>query len=394
MNVSVGSKTDVGRVRQGNEDSFLVDAPLFVVADGMGGHLAGDVASATAIEVIQERTGDIRAEDPETLAAMVKEANRAIWGKGGDDPNLRGMGTTCTLVLLDGSKARIAHVGDSRAYLFHDGELKQITEDHTLVGRMVREGRLNPEDAERHPQRSVITRALGVDEDVEVDLITLDLYEGDRLLICSDGLSSMIPHPAIADVLAQTEDAQSAAEQLVERANEAGGEDNITVVVIDMGGENASATPAVAEHRSDVGERAHTDPAADTGYHRVVDVSTKRRRWPRIAAVTIVVIAVLSAGGFYAVRYALDNSWFVGVNDGVVTIYRGIPGEVAGVTLNEAHQRTDVELRSLPAFKRDEVTEGIKVGSLEEAEETVDQLQGLSKDPEFQSFRPVIARPF
>lgn len=394
MNVSVGAKTDVGRVRHGNEDSFLVDAPLFVVADGMGGHLAGDVASATAIEMIKEQTGDIRPDDLETLAAMLKKANSAIWSKGGDDPNLRGMGTTCTLVLLDGSKARIAHVGDSRAYLFHGGELQQITEDHTLVGRMVREGRLSSEDAERHPQRSVITRALGVDEDVEVDLGTLELDDGDRLLICSDGLSSMIPHASIAEVLGDGSDAQSAADLLVERANEAGGEDNITVVVIDVGGENASAAPAVTEHSSDLGDRAHTDPTADTGYHRAVDVAPMRRRWSRIVAITVVVVAVLGAGGFFAARYALDNSWYVGVDDGIVTIYRGIPGEVAGVTLNEAHQRTDVQLNSLPAFKRDEVTAGIKVGSLEEAEETVDQLQGLSKDPDFQSFRPVIARPF
>lgn len=394
MNVSVGAKTDVGRVRQGNEDSFLVDAPLFVVADGMGGHLAGDVASATAIEVIKEHTSDIRADDPETLAATVKDANSAIWGKGGDDPNLRGMGTTCTLVLLDGSKARIAHVGDSRAYLFHDGELQQVTEDHTLVGRMVREGRLSPEDAERHPQRSVITRALGVDEDVEVDLSTLELDDGDRLLICSDGLSSMIPHASIAEVLTESSDAQSAADLLVERANEAGGEDNITVIVIDVGGENATAAPATTEHRSNLGERARTDPSADTGYHRAVDVGRMRPRWPRIAVATVVVLAVIGGGGFAAARYALDNSWYVGVDDGVVTIYRGIPGEVAGLSLSEAHHRSDIELSSLPAFKRDDVTAGIKVGSLEEAEETVDQLQGLSKDPDFQSFRPVIARSF
>ncbi len=393
MNVSVGAKTDVGRVRQGNEDSFLADAPLFVVADGMGGHLAGDVASATAIEVIQERTGDIRGDDPQTLASILKEANRTIWSKGGDDPGLRGMGTTCTLILLDGSTAQIAHVGDSRAYLFHDGELQQVTEDHTLVGRMVREGRLSPEDAERHPQRSVITRALGVDEDVEVDLSSLELDDGDRLLICSDGLSSMIPQGSIADALAEADDPQSAAEMLVERANEAGGEDNITVLVIDVGGENASAAPAV-EHRSDLGDRAHTDPTADTGYHRAVDVTPARRRWPRIAVITLVVIALLGAGGFYAVRYALDNSWYVGVDDGVVTIYRGIPGEVAGVTLNEAHHRTTVELSSLPVFKRDEVTAGIKVGSLEEAEQTVDNLQQLATDSDFQSFRPTTARPY
>ena len=398
MNVSVGAKTDVGRVREGNEDSYLANDPLFVIADGMGGHLAGDVASATAIEVIQERTGDLNADDPQTLAAMVKEANRAIWSKSGDDPSLRGMGTTCTLVLLDAPTAQLAHVGDSRAYLFHDGELKQVTEDHTLVGRMVREGRLQPEEAERHPQRSIITRALGVDEDVEVDLLTLELVEGDRLLLCSDGLSSMLSHGSIAEILAETDDAQSAAELLIDGANEAGGEDNITVVVIDVGGEGASADGAnaapVTEHRSDLGERSHTDPSADTGYHDAVEVTPRARRWPRVVLLTLIVVALLGGAAFAAARYALANSWFVGVEDGVITIYRGIPGEVAGITLNETHHQTDIEVTSLPAFKRDEVEAGIEVGSLEEAEQTVDDLQQLTKDSDFQVIRYQTARPY
>ena len=393
MKVSVGAKTDVGRVRDGNEDSYLANEPLFVIADGMGGHLAGDVASATAIEVIQERTGDLHADDPQTLAAMVKEANRAIWSKAGDDPSLRGMGTTCTLVLLDAATAQIAHVGDSRAYLFHDGELSQVTEDHTLVGRMVREGRLQAEEAERHPQRSIITRALGVDEEVEVDLITLELTDGDRLLLCSDGLSSMLPHGSIAETLAETDDAQSAAELLIDRANEAGGEDNITVVVIDVGGSGEGAAP-VTEHRSDLGERSHTDPTADTGYHQAVEAAPRSRRWPRAVLLTLIVVALIGGGAFAAARYALANSWFVGVDDGVITIYRGIPGEVAGITLNEAHHQTDIEVTSLPAFKRDEVEEGIEVGSLEEAEQTVDGLQQLTKDSDFQVRRPQTARPY
>jgi len=393
MNVSVGARTDVGRVREGNEDSYLADAPLFVVADGMGGHLAGDIASATAVEVIKERTGDLRPDDPETLAATLKEANRAIWSKADTDPNVRGMGTTCTLALVDGETLQIAHVGDSRAYLFHANELRQVTEDHTLVGRMVREGRLSTEDAERHPQRSIITRALGVDEDVDVDLMTFELSDGDRLLICSDGLSSMISADQIAGVLAGTGGAQAAAEQLVELANEAGGEDNITAVVVDFGGEGGATT--ASEHRSDLGERIHTDPAADTGYHRAVEIAPKARRWPRVVLTSLLILALLGAGGYFAARYTLDNSWFVGVEDGTVTIYRGIPGKVAGFTLNETHQRTDVELDALPAFKRDEVAEGIEVGSLEEAEQTVDGLKTLAKDNDFQTgVRPATARPY
>ncbi|MDQ4145938.1 MAG: Stp1/IreP family PP2C-type Ser/Thr phosphatase, partial [Actinomycetota bacterium] len=233
MNLSIGAQSDVGRVREGNEDSFLVDEPLFVVADGMGGHLAGDVASSTAVDVILNKSATASAEDPETLADLIRSANSAIWDKAHANPTLRGMGTTCTLVLLHENRAHIAHVGDSRAYLLRDGRLQQITEDHTLVARMVKEGRLQPEEAEHHPQRSIITRALGVDAEVEVDLDSLEVQPGDRLMLCSDGLSSMIDHDSIATALKEQAAPQDAADELIKRANDAGGEDNITVVVID-----------------------------------------------------------------------------------------------------------------------------------------------------------------
>lgn len=388
MKLAVGAKTDIGRVREGNEDSYFVDSPMFAVADGMGGHLAGDVASATAVEVIRESSQSTDNIDAEALAEMLRAANRAIWEKAGSDSNLRGMGTTCTLALLGDDTAQIAHVGDSRAYLFRDGSLKQVTQDHTLVGRLVREGKLRPEEAERHPQRSIITRALGVDEQVDVDLMSVELADGDRLLLCSDGLSAMISSSDIEEVLRAHEDPQSAAENLVEKANEAGGEDNITVVVIDVGREG-DRVPAVSEHVSDLGERSHTDPSADTGYHKAVEAveaGPESRRWLRAVIVTVVVIALLGIGGYVAARYALDNSWFVGVDqDGVVTIYRGIPDKIAGITLKEAEERSTIELDSLPDFKRDEVEAGIKVGSLEEAEQTLADLERLASDEEFRN---------
>lgn len=386
MNLAIGAKTDVGRVREGNEDSFFADAPLFAVADGMGGHLAGDVASATAIEVITG-TGSADTIEPDALADIVRAANRAIWDKARDDDNLRGMGTTCTLVLIDDSRAEIAHVGDSRLYLFRGQQLEQVTEDHTLVGRMVREGKLRPEDAERHPQRSIVTRALGVDENVEVDRLSVDLTEGDRLLICSDGLSSMLGADDIAGALRDNPDPQAAADTLVDLANAAGGEDNITVVVIDAGGEQGH-TSITAEHRSDLGERTDTDPAADTGYHRVVEaeVPAAKPKWPRTLIITVLILALLSIAGYAAARYALDNSWFVGVNDrGTVTIYKGIPEDIGGLTLKEEHESTAVDLTSLPEFKRDEVAEGIKVESLGDAERTVQDLERLAGDQDFQN---------
>lgn len=384
MSLGIGVKTDVGRVREANEDSYYVDEPFFVVADGMGGHLAGDVASATAIEIIQTKRDEARSDDPETLAAIVREANRAIWGKSAGDPQLRGMGTTCTLLLLEGSTGQIAHVGDSRAYLFRDGELSQLTEDHTLVGRMVREGKLDADEAERHPQRSIITRALGVDEDVQVDVLSVEVADGDRLLLCSDGLSSMIGSDQIKEVLAAGDDAQPTADRLVESAIEAGGEDNVTVVVIDVGAEGGAA-PAVTAQRSDAGERTSTDPAADTGFHRAADVTRARRRWPRVVVTSLLILLLLVGAGFVAVRYALDNSWFVGVDDsGVVTIYRGIPDEVAGVELKETHRSSDVRVEALPEFKRDDLRSGIKVDSLTEAESTVEDLEQLARDEDFQ----------
>lgn len=359
MKLASGAKSDVGRWRQVNEDAFVADPPLFAVADGMGGAAAGDVASSTAVEVIRDETG----AGSNDLANILKSVNSAIYGKARSDTSLQGMGTTCTLLNLGDETARIAHVGDSRAYLFRDGELRQLTEDHTLVERMVKEGRLRREDARRHPQRSVIMRALGVDEDVEVDTLSVDVREGDRLLLCSDGLSSMIEEPTIADALAQEADPQHAADRLVDLANEAGGEDNVTVIVIDLVSDDhrrASATKA---------EEAR--PAA---------TRSRSRRGVKIALLVVLILVAAVVGA----RFALANSWFVGVNeDGFVTIYRGVPDEIAGLSFSDTEQETDLALDDLPEFKRVDVEEGISADSREDAEQTVADLRDLSSDPEF-----------
>lgn len=384
MKLTIGAKTDVGRVREANEDSFVADAPLFAVADGMGGHIAGDVASATAVEVLQKAADQISASDPDSLVRVLQDANEAIFDKAASDPKLHGMGTTCTLVLIDGSTAQIAHVGDSRAYLLRNGELSQITEDHTLVGRMVSEGRLSREEADHHPQRSIITRALGVDSNVDVDVLSLELAEGDRLLICSDGLSSMIASDEISAVLAGEDAPQAAADHLVDSANAAGGEDNITVVVIDVGEGTGTGTAPSTSHVADAGPRATTDPSADTGYHRAVEIAPVRRTWRRRIVVVLGIVVLLLGGGFAAARYALDNSWFVGVSDdGRVAIYKGIRDEVAGFNLAEEAETSSLELERLPEFKRDEVEAGIPVDSLDEARATVADLEELAADPDF-----------
>jgi PPM family protein phosphatase len=375
MNVSVGVRSDVGRIRSGNEDSYLAEAPLFVVADGMGGHTAGDVASSTAVETIADHLRSADGSDPESLAQLVRDANAAIFEKASTDSSLSGMGTTCTLVFIDGDRAHIAHVGDSRAYRLQADRMERLTEDHTLVERMVREGRIRPEEAERHPQRSIITRALGVDEDVRVDLLAIDLADGDRLLLCSDGLSSMVGEASIEEVLAAEPDPQAAADRLVDIANEAGGEDNITVVVIDVSGDGGGASSTAPRPAAPPPPPHRADTPAEPAEHAPV-----RRRWLR-RLIPLVVIVALAGGGYLAAVYVLQHSWFVGANsDDFVTIYQGIPDEVAGLDLASVERVTDIPLDELPGFKRADVEEEMKFDSLAEAERNVTNLERIRQE--------------
>ncbi|MGH9012947.1 MAG: Stp1/IreP family PP2C-type Ser/Thr phosphatase, partial [Acidimicrobiia bacterium] len=242
MRLVAAKKTDPGRVREGNEDGYLVDdrMGLFAVADGMGGHQAGEVASATALEALRAAVAS-----GEPIRDAIDRANEAVLERSAGDERLRGMGTTMTAgTLAAGGTLLLGHVGDSRAYLARDGELTQVTEDHSLVEEMVRRGELTPEQAEVHPRRSVITRALGIEPGVEVDLYPVELHEGDRMLLCSDGLTTMIRAEEIAAILRGEPDPQRAANTLVEAANAAGGEDNITVLVIDVTGDDAGPAGA------------------------------------------------------------------------------------------------------------------------------------------------------
>jgi PPM family protein phosphatase len=368
MNIKVGAKSDVGRMRNDNQDSYLADDPVFAVADGVGGHLGGDVASATAVRVIQEATQS--GVQPGQLRDLLRKVNSAIWEKSQSAPHLRGMGTTCTLALLEDGSAHLAHVGDSRAYLFRAGELSQITEDHNLVGRMVTEGRLTREEAAHHPQRNIITRALGLDRDVDVDLLTQELAGGDRLVLCSDGLSSMIEERTLAQVLADERDPQIAADRLVDAANQAGGEDNITVVLVDVLGDARPPAPAPQPTSA----RSATPMQASEG-------AAREPGWGRRLAWGLLLI-VLLAGGVLAARwFVLGHAWFVGANAaGVITIYKGIPEEFAGVTLKQTQQESTLKLTSLPSFLRPNVAEGIKVDSYAAARATVANLRQRAKE--------------
>lgn len=389
------AKTDVGRVRKGNEDAYLNEEPLFGVADGMGGHLGGEVASATAVEIITSGSSKEMPRDTGALAALVRNANAAVWDKGQRQPELKGMGTTCTLALIDDTTLHIAHVGDSRAYLLRDGTLQQITQDHTLVGRMVQEGRLAPEEAERHPQRSIITRALGADSNVEVDEVSMPIAEGDRILLCSDGLTSMVDADAIHDVLTREEDPEIASDRLVDLALDAGGEDNVTVVLVDMVEDSAvTAAPRPVESSSVPRVRTEPDaapppPAVDTGVHRADDVGThqepaSRTRWGRGLLVTVLVLFLLAGGAYAAGRYTIANSYFVGADgSGRITIYRGIPEEIAGIALKESEEQSEVGVSDLPGFLRSDVEQGIKATSLDDARAKVRDLEDRAQDLEF-----------
>ena len=252
--------SDLGRQRQGNEDNYFVRAPLFVVADGMGGAQAGEVASEMAVESFDGGIGDGSPADG--LVRIIQEANRRIHDRSRSDEQAAGMGTTCTAAYVGDSEVTIAHVGDSRAYLWRGGELTRLTRDHSLVGELVARGKLTEEQAEAHPQRSVITRALGPEAEVTVDVETFDARDGDVYLLCSDGLTSMIHEPGVRPVMERMTELDRAGRELIAAANEAGGRDNITVILFRLesvdgasgGGATAEATAAHATADEETGE--------------------------------------------------------------------------------------------------------------------------------------------
>jgi protein phosphatase len=321
MRLVVGAATDVGRVRDGNEDAYLVDDAmgLVAVADGMGGHRGGEVASATALEALRAAVNGGR-----PLREAVEDANRAVFDKAQTDDSLRGMGTTLTAATLAaGGTLLIGHVGDSRAYLLRDGELRQVTTDHSLVEELVRDGRLTADEAAVHPQRSIITRALGVDSTVEVDVYPVELAAGDVVMFCSDGLTGMLQPDLIAAELRREDDPARAATKLVDAANASGGEDNITVVVVAVTDEAPARTPIV--------------PVIAPEAPRPEEVPTEeakppKRRGRRVAKVLLWVLPIVLVLGVAvaAVGYYARNRYYVSVHQGHVTIYQGVPGGLAG----------------------------------------------------------------
>jgi serine/threonine protein phosphatase PrpC len=382
MRLVFAAATDVGRMRKNNEDSYLSSKPVAAVADGMGGHSAGEVASAIAIEELAT-LGDQGPWESETAATddlkqAILRANRRIREMAASDRKLNGMGTTLVALLEDGDMVHVANVGDSRGYLLRNGELSQVTVDHSLVQELVDEGRLSPEDAERHPQRSVITRALGIDPEVEFDLFTYKLQVGDRLLLCSDGLSDVVDTKQIRNVLLRVRNAHEAARQLVTVANEQGGPDNITVIVVDAVDE---ATAQAMEEAGDTTGDLIAGPA--TGAVPLVDDDRPAGRGGRaaraakdrsvamhrrlqrvlVAGIVVLVAAALLVAG----RSFLFSRYWVGFDGDVVAVFQGVPGNVAGLRFSRLVERSQVSRGQVPAGYAARLDDGIQADGLEDA---------------------------
>jgi PPM family protein phosphatase len=362
-----GRATDQGRIRDNNEDALLVDDDhtLFAVADGMGGHQGGEVASHTAIEALRAAFAG-----GSSIDAAITRANDAVFARAAGNDELTGMGTTLTALTAENDHVLIGHVGDSRAYLLHDGTLQRVTNDHSLVEELVRDGRLTPEQAESHPRRAIVTRALGVDREVDVDMYRVDVVVGDRVLLCSDGLNTMLRERDIERIARTELDPQHAADALVAAANAAGGEDNTTVLGIDVAevGAAAPATPGTDEHHTSVGPPA---PAPVPRRTRSAGSGLRTVRGVILVMLPIVVILGVAAGvlGWYA-----RGSYYVGASGNEVVIYKGVPGGVVGwnPTVDE---RTGISLASLPPLDRGRVQTNATRGSLETARGYVSRLR-------------------
>ncbi len=391
---SFASRSDVGNVREHNEDSLLVASPLFVVADGMGGHEAGEVASRIAVETMRQRVP--KKASPEALAASVIEANEAVLRGAADGTGRPGMGTTVTAALIYDDEVVIAQVGDSRAYLLHENVLQRITRDHSLVADLIEQGRLTEEEARFHPQRSVITRALGSDVNMQPDIYSLRVEKGDRLVLCSDGLSSMISDEAIESIMLENEYPQEACDELVDEALAAGGLDNVTVIVIDPLGEPpeedlldkgdfveeivvGEPPETLDDEDEDEQENAIASPAMPMSHtatsmapqgkpQKKKEKKPKRkgRFAPLFWTIAFVLILAVAAGGFY---YYAQHSYYLIEEGGVVCVYRGLPGSIGSLSLSWLEEKaSDVDVSKLNPTTQSRLENGISVNSLDEAQ--------------------------
>lgn len=396
--------SEVGRVRNNNQDAGYASPNLLVVADGMGGAAAGDLASAVA--VVETSLSDERLPDDALLAHMegiVTRANEKLADLVQADPTLDGMGTTYCGAAFSGTRLGLAHIGDSRCYRLRDGQLDQLTHDHSWVQSLIDEGRLTPEQAATHPHRSLILKVLNGHSTMTPDYELFDVELGDRYLFCSDGLSGLIDDDVIARLLAGPDLAKAVA-QLARSANDAGGHDNITVVVAEVvdadaaldaapaaivGSASEREIPDVAELAEEFQQSAQTvvpvlddeddDEAHDeTERARYAPDPTPRKRWPGVVAGVLAVTLVLGGAMWGVIAYA-QSRYFIAEADEHVGIYNGMPGSLLGQELNLLVERLDIQVTDLPKFYQRAVSNTIGLPGLEEAHETAERLRGLAE---------------
>ncbi len=400
-----GSSTAIshtGKVRSNNQDSGYAGSNLFVVADGMGGHAGGDVASSLAVGRLEmlDRTYASPPEAERALRDAITDAAGELSDTVRMRPELAGMGTTVSALVMVDDYAVIAHIGDSRIYLFRDGALTQITTDHTFVQRLVDSGRITPEEARFHPRRSVLMRVLGdMDTDPEVDTFIMPTQPGDRWLLCSDGLSGVVDDPHTAKTLAAGLAPGRTADSLLKQALDAGAPDNVTIVLVDVGGQHPlfSGTPTIVgsasnpigidvpaarsgrtswlhPNRQAANEPTHFEPAAEF-LEELIEEDSRRARRRRIGWIVglVLVLALLTAGIFAAYQWT-QTRFFVGADDDTVVIFRGIPQDIGPISLSTVYEDTDIELDTLSEFTRERVTQTIPAGSLDNARRIVESI--------------------
>lgn len=333
-----GSRSDVGLVRGHNEDSFLVQAPLFAVCDGMGGHAAGEVASSIAVSAIAEKAP--AGADDVLLGVAVEAANTAVMLGAEQGMGKPGMGCTASCCLIEEGKMAIAHVGDSRIYLLRHGSLVRVTHDHSYVEELVDSGQITADEARTHPSRSIITRALGSDPDMYADHFSLEVSNGDRVILCSDGLSSMIADSEIEALAVSSATPQQAADNLVAAALTAGGLDNVTVVVVDV---------------------------VDDGTAE----KSRRRLTKRAIGATATLVGVLLATVLVCLAF-VRGEWYLSLNGDTVGIYQGINASVLGIPLGNLVETSAVAVADLPASVQDQLEQGIRVANEQAGRDTLD----------------------
>ncbi|MFC7403939.1 PP2C family protein-serine/threonine phosphatase [Georgenia alba] len=394
------ARSDVGLVRSINQDSGYAGPHLLVLADGMGGPAGGDIASSVAVAHLAELDDAHGADDLlDLLRHAVADAHSELMARSEADPELAGLGTTCIAILRSGNKLAMVHIGDSRAYLLRDGALTQVTEDHTFVQYLVSTGRLTLEQAERHPQRNVILRALGDNEgDVELDESLREAVPGDRWLLTSDGLFGFVSHETIEETLTTVEDPAACAEALIELSLRAGAPDNVTCVVADVVDEDTPAgdtTPQVVGAAAT--DRARATRGGDSAAARAAALTaspataaeeddvphepSRARRWIGRLVATILVLGAL-AGITYGGWSWTQTQFFVAPNGGYVAIYRGIPQELGPIRLASLHERTDLRIDDLTPVAQDRLQSAITRPSLAAAEDVVDTLRQSVVEPE------------